>query len=164
MTLKIARIAGLSVAMVMAAGTARAAVSDVLGSVANPFGNFFYYVNNTTDFGTASSFWTLVTTSIASSQFTVSDLSTYFGSLASVNISNFGASNPWSMTLNINALAGTLSYGSSTFAEVRAPSDNPFSNGSGSFAVPGPVAGAGLPAVLGLMGFGLWRRRVASAA
>jgi hypothetical protein len=33
-----------------------------------------------------------------------------------------------------------------------------------SVAVPGPVAGAGLPAVLGLMGFGLWRRRAASAA
>ncbi len=30
--------------------------------------------------------------------------------------------------------------------------------------VPGPIAGAGLPVVLGLMGYGAWRRRKAAAA
>lgn len=31
-------------------------------------------------------------------------------------------------------------------------------------AVPGPIAGAGLPALLGLLGFGLWRRKRAATA
>lgn len=34
----------------------------------------------------------------------------------------------------------------------------------GQAAVPGPVAGAGLPVVAALMGFGLWRRRSRAAA
>lgn len=53
------------------------------------------------------------------------------------------------LTPSANAFTGTESYNGKTL------------NVSGTaFAVPGPVAGAGLlPALLGLLGFGLYRRR-----
>ncbi len=51
--------------------------------------------------------------------------------------------------LRISAVSGDALYG---FSNLQA------------FAVPGPIAGAGIPMVLGLLGFGAWRRKKAAAA
>lgn len=54
------------------------------------------------------------------------------------------------------ALSQSFTYlGAGTVAQFNTPGPAP---------VPGPIAGAGLPIVLGMMGFAAWRRRRAAAA
>lgn len=59
---------------------------------------------------------------------------------------------------NTNTWDGTWGAGSFAFkATFNSLADNTVTGAVA--AVPGPVAGAGLPAVLGVLGFALWRRR-----
>ncbi len=72
--------------------------------------------------------------------------------------------NDWVVTLTFTNVgsSGTIAY-SGGLQGAPASVSGTFS-GSGAIAAPGPIAGAGLPVVLGLIGFGLYRRRNAVAA
>lgn len=62
--------------------------------------------------------------------------------------------------------SGTLTFLSSqsriTFASANLGAGSATIGTSGSIAVPGPIAAAGLPGVLALMGFAAWKRRRAA--
>ena len=90
-------------------------------------------------------------------------LAVYFGD--TLLTTNSGSLGSWtSNVFNVVAKSTTEQLTFKSLASGGTPSyGNEITNVSVT-AVPGPVAGAGFPALLGLIGFGIYRRRRAIAA
>ena len=69
------------------------------------------------------------------------------------------AENDWSATLTFNGSAKTIAVDGATLVGGNLISTPPQTIGA-----PGPVAGAGVPVILGLVGFAAFRRRKVTAA
>lgn len=155
---------GFAVASALAFGVAvpaKATINSTLTDYWNSLGSSWtslvgqtvtgsYTVSNPTDFG--NGYVSLVDT-VYSWQLAISKAGQTFSALGSA----WAQSSSGYLTFNGNQITPTTNFAVDSNVKVESV--------SASITVPGPVAAAGLPAALiGLIGYGLYRRRTATAA
>ena len=167
--------------------SAAIAFGGVSGASANPLstlqllydGNAFYVENPSTDlssfltllgdtYNSPSGYATIVSAFTSATNITPTYLSQFLatGTQATVTASDGDANNPYDWVVDLT-FTNVGSSGTIKYAVAQGGASSSVSgtfSGSGSIAAPGPISGAGLPVVLGLIGFGLYRRRNAVAA
>lgn len=152
-------LAGPLVALAAITG-AQAAAPDAHTSIGNSLGIIGQYTEDSlttyySSLTSVSSFWQKLQD--AYSAYGLSTVASYFGATPSTSSLIGGrGKTAWDATLSFTAtsLSLTKEFSNNTVA------DSGFT--TQSYSVPGPIAAAGLPGVLALMGFAAWKRRRAA--
>lgn len=144
-------ITAASVMLLATAGTGSALTRADLGlsEETGAFGDYLYTIE-------AFSAFTTTLQSFLTGSAAFQEVADLIGSGSLLMGGSYAAGTYWSSAISFDVSTLTVSMVGYNFTATPTPIDT-------SITVPGPVVAAGLPAVIGLIGFAAWRRRHSGA-